>query len=139
MDTKSLLVYVAIGVFIYLVFFRKMEFFGSDAQSSGAQCSYVKGQQKAIKQLYKKECSNLNDNADNRTNINERADCYNYAGQDIVTEIDANSWCGLDPKEQDIIEAATREITQGPANVNSFLQDTNLTAYDDDITYADFK
>ena len=130
-ENKQILLYIAIGVAIYFMFFRKTEAFGSPNAKS--QCQYLKGQQNSVNNMYKKKCDNLDVSKDNRTGINERAECYNYGGDAIVTDLDVNSWCdNIDPSDMALIDEATKSL-----DAHAPVSD-GLDAYNNESGYADF-
>lgn len=128
-ETKQILFYIAIGIAIYFLFFRKSEGFGGAAVKS--QCQYLKGQQNQVHDMYKKKCDSVDVNKDSRSGINERAECYNYAGDAIVTDLDVNSWCeDIDPSDLALIDEATKTLDKPVTD--------GLDAYNTDSGYADF-
>uniref|UniRef100_A0A6C0M0X2 Uncharacterized protein n=1 Tax=viral metagenome TaxID=1070528 RepID=A0A6C0M0X2_9ZZZZ len=107
-DKTNILIYIAIGIAIYYLFFRNTESFTSPIVAN--QCALLKNTNQEIKNQMNTKCGNF-DEPSSRGNINQRSECYNFAGQEIVSELDSNSWCELDDNDKAIIEAATQNMT----------------------------
>lgn len=106
-STKQIIIFVAIGIALYFFFMHKKEGFGMPSRSS--QCALVKQANKDIKEIVKKKCDKF-DEPSSRGNINDRSECYTFAGQEITSELDMNSWCDLDENDQALIDAATNNL-----------------------------
>lgn len=130
LEDKKIFLYIAIGVVLYFLLFHRTEGFGGASKVS--QCKYLKDKQKEVNNMYAKKCDNMDMSKDNRTNINERTQCYNYAGDQIVTDLDASSWCDLDAKDLALIDEATKSLEVEADGVN-------LDAYENEGgSYAEF-
>lgn len=104
---KQIIIFIVIGVAVYFLFFNKKEAFGVPSRAS--QCAILKQNNKDIKEIVKKKCDKF-DEPSSRGNINDRSECYTFAGQEITSELDMNSWCDLDENDQALIDAATNNL-----------------------------
>lgn len=120
-DSKNIIIFIAIGVAIYFLFFRKTEtFIGSNPAN---QCKMLKERQQEVKSVANQKC--VIDDPSSRGNINQRSECYNLVGNDIVSDMDTNSWCQLDASDMAIIDAATMNMEEhatAPFDGNDFAQ-----------------
>jgi hypothetical protein len=125
---KKIFIYIGIGLVIYFLFFNKAEGFGTINKVS--HCKYLKDKQKEIKNFVTKKCNNMDVGGDSRSNINQRTECYNYVGDQIVTDLDASSWCDLDAKDLALIDEAAKTLEADSGVVPD--------AYENDGSYAEF-
>lgn len=107
-STKHIIIFIAIGIAIYFLFFNKKEGFGVPSRSS--HCALLKETNKDIKEIVKKKCDKFDNEASSRGNINDRSECYTFAGQEITSELDMNSWCDLDDNDKALIDVATNNL-----------------------------
>ena len=92
-------------------------------------CKLKKSENKKVKFIENEKCKSTNlDN--NREQINNASDCYNFVGKDIIVNRDTDSWCDLDDSDLEIINKITNDLqvtnTEGPGNINDRLKELNL-------------
>jgi hypothetical protein len=116
-NSKHILLYVVIGIAIYFFFFHKKE--GFFPFSRNTQCKLVTDTHAEIKNVVDTKCKTF-DEPSSRGNINQRAECYTFAGQEIVSDLDKNSWCDLDENDMAIIDAAAKTMEESESALHGY-------------------
>jgi hypothetical protein len=110
-DCATVSMFIGGMLLFYVLFIQDIEGFATGlAETRKQMCTLLTGRLGEVKRIKEDKCKKLDISENPRASINAATECYNFAGQEIVTGMDTTSWCDLNDSDIKIIDEAAKKL-----------------------------